>query len=81
MAMFGCMVPAFTLMFCINANGSMYAYALLPEYLKDQTIVFIAFAFIETILVSWNLAYVGVYFVSWCPSIFQNIIWLDDLVE
>ena len=63
----------------MNPNGSMYAFSTLPDGWKRAPGVFPAFILYETAMVFWIFSNLSVYFVYWCSSVFQNLIWLDLL--
>lgn len=69
------------LIFASSPNKSMYVFSILPQAWKSLPGVFPAFVAYETIMVLWIVSNLTVYFVYWCAAVFQNIIWLNDLVQ
>ena len=72
---------AMVLIFVINPNRSMYAFSVLPDRWKAAPGVFPVFVLYETVMVFWIFSNLSVYFVYWCASVFQNLIWLNLLLQ
>ena len=53
----------------------------LPQNLKESRGVFMGFVVFETLNILWNLGAASVSFVYWCAAVFQNIIWLESLIQ
>ena len=68
-------------MFIMSPNRSMYLYSTLPSSFKGSTRVFMGFVVFEALIIFWNLGATSVSFVYWCAAVFQNLIWLDSLMQ
>ena len=72
---------ALVTVFLMNPNGSMYAYSALPDDWKSSSRALPVFVLYEAIMVFWIFSNMSAYFVYWCSSVFQNLIWLDLLIR
>lgn len=75
-------VPVFLLiLFIHDPDQPMYVYQFIPSTWKDSVAILTGFALLETLQVFWKFTATIVSYIYWCAAVFQNLIWLDSLIE
>ena len=69
------------LLFVVNPDGQMFLYSALPDWVKSHSGVYELVLVIQTVINFWGCTMEGAAFCWWSANVFQNLIWLQDLVR
>ena len=69
------------LLFIVNPEGHMFLYSVLPDCVKSLAGVYELILVIQTVINFSGCTMEGAAFCWWSANVFQNLIWLQDLIR
>ena len=72
---------AMLLLFVQNPNGQMFLYWLIPDALKTNMVTFPVVCILQGLIFVWTSAIEAAAYPWWCAMVFQNLAWIDQLLQ